>query len=72
MNNCSMILAKHLRDIREDHDLTQKNIANFLKIDRSTYTYYELGKVTPDIFTLLKLAKFYNVDISYFFKGIEI
>lgn len=56
-------LVYNLRSMREDRDLTQREIANMLYMDRSTYTYNENGKSLPDSFTIIKLAKFYGVDI---------
>ena len=39
-----MISFKRLRDIREDHDLTQSEMAEILGVDRSAYSLWELGK----------------------------
>ncbi len=49
--------------MREDRDLKQREIAAMLDLERSTYTYDENGRILPDIFTIIKLAKFYDVDI---------
>ena len=59
-------LAENLRDIREDHDLTQREIASVIHCARSTYAYYETAKTNPSVFTLIKLAEFYDIDIRYF------
>lgn len=56
-------LANKLRSMREDRDLTQREIAAVLDLERSTYAYYEIGKILLDIFTIIKLAKFYEIDI---------
>lgn len=56
-------LADKLRSMREDRDLKQREIAAMLDLERQAYTYYEIGKILPDIFTIIKLAKFYDVDI---------
>lgn len=56
---------KRLRDLREDHDLTQKQVAEFLKITRPQYTLYETQKRTIPIDLLCKLAQFYNTSIDY-------
>lgn len=58
-------LAERLRDLREDHDLTQQQIAALLKKDRSSYTYYEIGKTEPCIDDLIALANFYHVSLDY-------
>lgn len=57
--------TNNLRMIREDRDLTQQEIADILGTERSTYTYYESGETLPNIFTIIKLARFYGVDIRY-------
>lgn len=52
--------------IRKWHKYSQQEIVDYLCIDRPTYAYYEIMKTTPDIFTLIKLSEFYNIDIYYF------
>ena len=52
--------------IRKWQKYSQHKIVEYLWIDRSTYAYYEIIKTTPDIFTLIKLSEFYNIDICYF------
>ena len=52
--------------IRKWHKYSQQEIVDYLWIDRSTYAYYEIMKTIPDIFTLIKLREFYNIDICYF------
>ncbi len=65
-------LGRNLRLIREKLALTQKQLADALGLDRSTYSYYEVGKVTPDIFTLIKLSKILRCDIySFITSGLE-
>lgn len=56
---------KRLRDLREDRDLTQQQVADLLFINRRTYAAYENGvnSMTPE--TLIKIAKIYNVSIDY-------
>lgn len=54
-----------LKEIREDRDLFQKDIANMLNVDQSNYSKYELEKINIPISILKKLAKFYNVSIDY-------
>lgn len=56
---------KHLRNLKK---LTQQEIANFLHIERSTYTKYETGDATPSIYLLNELANFYNCSMDDFFK----
>lgn len=59
-------LAKTLRQLRLNAGFTQQNIADALNINRSTYTYYETGKTTPDIHTLKVLARVFDVPIDAF------
>lgn len=54
-----------LRDLREDNDLRQKNLADLLKIHQTTYSDYELGRLNIPVTTLHTLADFYNVSIDY-------
>ena len=54
-----------LRDLREDRDLKQKDLAELLKIHQTTYSDYELGRLNIPISVLHALADFYNVSIDY-------
>ena len=54
-----------LRDLREDRDLTQAQIADYLKIKQNTYSQYENGKREIPLDFLWKLADYYNVSIDY-------
>ena len=54
-----------LRDLREDNDLRQKNLADLLKIHQTTYSDYELGRLNIPVTSLHTLANFYNVSIDY-------
>lgn len=58
------MLSQTLKKLRENSGYTQQQVANALSIERSTYTYYEIGKTTPDINTLIKLAKIFNVSYT--------
>lgn len=58
-------VGESLRRIRVEHNLKQKDIADALGIDRTTYSYYELGKTSPSVKALCILAKIYNVTIGY-------
>lgn len=51
--------------LREDNDLNQTKIAEFLNIAQTTYSDYEKGKVRIPVECLTKLARFYNVDLNY-------
>ena len=56
---------QRLKDLREDHDLTQTQIANYLNIDQRTYSRYERGEITLSVETLCKLADYYNTSLDY-------
>ena len=56
---------KKLKDLREDHDLTQQQIANILKITRQQYSLYEIGKRDLPIDLLIILSDFYDVSTDY-------
>lgn len=54
-----------LRDLREDKDLTQKELADYLQVHQTTYSDYELGRINIPIKVLHTLADFYGVSIDY-------
>lgn len=54
-----------IRDLREDKDLTQTDIANLLNIHQTTYSSYELGDLNIPVSVLNKLADFYKTSIDY-------
>ena len=56
---------KRLKDLREDNDLTQEEIAHILGISQRTYSYYENGQRTIPIEAFIKLADFYETSIDY-------
>lgn len=56
---------KRIRDLREDNDYTQADIAKILEMTRPQYNLYELGDRKIPIDKLQALAEFYNVSIDY-------
>ena len=54
-----------LRDLREDTDTKQQELAEYLHIKQNTYSQYENGQGQPPIPVLIKLAKFYGVSVDY-------
>lgn len=54
-----------IKELREDNDLTQKQVSNYLEIDQSNYSKIELGKQYLKDEILIKLAKLYSVSIDY-------
>lgn len=56
---------ERIREIREDHSLTQQKIADLLHIGQRTYADYESGKTRIPVDSLLVLACYYNVSVDY-------
>lgn len=54
-----------IRDLREDKDLKQKDLAAYLAIDQSTYSDYENGRINVPIEQLIKIADYYDVSLDY-------
>ena len=54
-----------IRDLREDSDLTQRQVAEHLHIKQNTYCQYESGRRQIPIEMIISLAKFYNVSTDY-------
>lgn len=54
-----------IRDLREDADLKQKEIANYLLCDQSLYSKYERGERVLPLDLAIKLADFYHVSLDY-------
>lgn len=58
-------MYKRIRDLREDKDLNQTEIANFLGMSQTGYSKYETGENDIPTEILIKLADFYNVSVDY-------
>jgi transcriptional regulator with XRE-family HTH domain len=56
---------KRIRDLREDRDLTQKEIASHLNCSQQVYSNYELGQRDIPTDVLIKLSAFYKVSVDY-------
>lgn len=56
---------RHIREIREDRDLRQKDIAKVLNVSQNTYSQYETGTIPLTAETLIKLSDYYNVSIDF-------
>lgn len=54
-----------LKDLREDSDITQKELAEYLHVKQNTYSQYENGQRQIPIELLIMLANFYNTSIDY-------
>ena len=60
-----MYFYQHLKDLREDKDMTQAQVAQLLNTAREQYNKYELGKQEIPFHHIITLANFYNVSIDY-------
>ena len=60
-----MIMKLRIRDLREDNDLTQKQISEILMCDQSLYSKYERGEREIPLNILVKLADFYKTNLDY-------
>ena len=58
-------MKTRIKDLREDKDLTQQEISQFLNVSQLAYSYYELNKRNIPLELLSKLADFYNTRIDY-------
>lgn len=58
-------MKTRIKDLREDRDLTQKDISKILSISQVAYSYYELNRRSIPLEILSKLADFYNTSIDY-------
>ena len=54
-----------LWDLREDHDLTQKALADYLHVRQNTYSQYENGQRQLPLELLIRLAQFYHTSTDY-------
>ena len=54
-----------LKDLREDRDITQRELAELLHIRQNTYSQYETGQRQLPVDTLIKLALFFNTSMDY-------
>jgi transcriptional regulator with XRE-family HTH domain len=60
-----IMYENRLRDVREDRDLKQRDIAELLKVHQTTYSDYELGRLNIQVAVLHTLADFYGVSVDY-------
>lgn len=66
-----MGVYKRVRDLREDNDKTQKQIAQYLNMQLTVYQRYERGERELPLWAAIKLAKFYNVTVDYLVEEID-
>lgn len=58
-------MYERIKDLREDADLTQKDVANILHCSQQAYSYYELGLRDIPSNALIELSNYYNVSVDY-------
>lgn len=54
-----------IRDMREDSELFQRNLADYLGCTQQTYSRYETGELEPSLTVMEKLAEFYGTSVDY-------
>ncbi len=59
------MLFENIRNLREDNDKVQRELAAYLNVKQTTYSKYELGKINVPIDVCIKLADYYDVSIDY-------
>ncbi|MBQ2774941.1 MAG: helix-turn-helix transcriptional regulator [Clostridia bacterium] len=63
-------MYKRIRDLREDNDLSQAQVAEIINVSQSTYSRYESGFLDIPSEVLIKLSKYYDVTVGYLL-GVE-
>ena len=58
-------MYRRIRDLREDRDLRQRDVAEFLQCTQVSYSHYELGKRDIPTDVLLRLAEYYGTSTDY-------
>ena len=58
-------MYQRIRDLREDRDLKQRQVADFLNCSQQVYSNYELGQRDIPTDVLIRLSEFYNVSVDY-------
>jgi len=58
-------MYRRIRDLREDRDLRQRDVAEFLRCTQVSYSHYELGKRDIPTDVLLRLAEYYGTSTDY-------
>ena len=56
---------ERIRNLRQDNDLTQAEIAKMLNVRQNTYSQYEIGVIKYSVDVLIKLAQFYGTSVDY-------
>ena len=59
------MVFENIRNLREDNDKVQVELAAYLNVKQTTYSKYELGKINVPVDVLIKLADYYDVTLDY-------
>jgi transcriptional regulator with XRE-family HTH domain len=59
------MIYENIRNLREDNDKKQRELAEYLHVSQNTYSQYENGVLSLSPETLIKLAEFYNTSVDY-------
>lgn len=59
------MLYPNIRNLREDHDKTQTELAEYLHVKQTTYSKYELGKINIPVEVFIRLADYYDVSVDF-------
>ena len=54
-----------IRELREDNDIKQSEMAEYLNVSRATYTRYETGEIKPSVDVLYDIADYFGTSIDY-------
>lgn len=65
LNEISYNIYMKLKELREENNISQKEIAEYLNVKQNTYSQYETGKRQLPIEILIKISKFYKVTTDY-------
>ncbi len=63
---------KRIRELREDHDLTQVYMAHYLNVNQRTYSRYETGERSVPLELLCRIADYYKVSVDYLLERTDI
>lgn len=67
LHSTKILIGSKLHDFRTEKELTMKKVAAFINLTAQSYSYYEKDQRSPDYDTLLKLANYFDVSVSYIF-----
>ncbi len=65
-------MYKRIRDLRKNAGLTQKQVAQYLKMSQTGYSKYETGENNPSITILCALADYYHVSLDYLMERTDV